>query len=192
MAVYRVTSPDGAIYEVTAPDDASEQEVLARAQAFHTQTPAAGLIPAAASGATPNIPDAWRQRFRQSDQLLNLPPGTTERQIGAESTFNPNAVNSSGARGLAQIMPGTQRDAEKAAGRRLNPFNFNDTMGMHDFVWQNRLRANSGNRVQAALDYAGFGPKDRYSPDARDYLTKLFQEHWIEYDHADPSAVPNP
>lgn len=192
MAVYRVTSPDGSIYEVTAPDDASQQEVLARAQAFHAQTAAAGLMPAAASGAVPNISDAWRQRFQQSDELLHLPPGTTERQIGAESTFNPNIVNPSGARGLAQIMRGTQRDAERAAGRPLNPFNFNDTMGMHDFVWQSRLRARNGNRVQAALDYGGYGPKDRYSPGARDYLTKLFQEHWIEYDHADPSAVPNP
>lgn len=191
MAVYCVSSPDGSIYEVTAPDGASEQEVLAQAQAFHSQA-VAGLTPAAASTAVPNIPDSWRQRFQQSDELLHLPPGTTERQIGAESTFNPNAVNSSGARGLAQIMPGTQSDAEKAAGRPLNPFNFNDTMGMHDFVWQSRLRAHNGNRVQAALDYAGYGPKDRYSPGARDYLTKLFQEHWIEYDHADPSAVPNP
>lgn len=191
MAVYRVTSPDGAIYEVTAPDGASEQEVLAQAQAFHSQA-VAGLTPAAASAAVPNIPDAWRQRFQQNDELLHLPPGTTERQIGAESTFDPNNVNPSGARGLAQIMPGTQIDAERAAGRQLNPFNFDDSMLMNKFVWQRALRAHNGNRVQAALDYGGFGPKDRYSPDASDYLTKLFQEHWIEYDHADPSAVPNP
>lgn len=146
MAVYRVMSPDGAIYEVTAPDDADEQEVLARAQAFHVQAAAGGLTPAAASTAVTNIPDAWRQRFQQSDALLHLPPGTTERQIGAESTFNPNAVNSSGARGLAQIMPGTQRLVEQQLGRRLNPFDPSGAMDAHDVIWQNVLNARAGNR----------------------------------------------
>lgn len=182
MAVYRVTSPDGAIYEITAPDDASEQEVLARAQAFHAQTAAAGVIPAAASGVAPNIPDAWRQRFEQSDQLLHLPPGTTERQIGAESTFDPNAVNRSGARGLAQILPGTQPDVEKALGRAINPFNPSDSMDAHDFVMRRAMDSRQRNIVQSLLDYGGFS-KDRYGKDAQDYLTKILGEHWIAYDH---------
>lgn len=162
--------------------------MLAQAQAFHAQAAAARTISPAASGAVPNIPDAWRQRFQQSDASLNLPPGTTERQIGAESTFNPNAVNSSGARGLAQIMPGTQRLVEQQLGRRLNPFDPNDAMDAHDVVWQDRLKARGGNRVQAALDYGGYFGANRYSQAAQRYLSKIFEDHWIMYDHGEPAT----
>lgn len=37
MATYRITAPDGAEYEVTAPDNATEEEVLAFAQANYQQ-----------------------------------------------------------------------------------------------------------------------------------------------------------
>lgn len=116
-------------------------------------------------------------------------PGTTERQIGAESTFNPNAVNSSGARGLAQIMPGTQPDVEKAIGRSINPFNPFDAMDGHDFVMRRAMNSRQGNIVQSLLDYGGFRKDNRYSDSARDYLTKILGEHWIMYDHPE-SPVP--
>lgn len=37
MATYRINTPDGATYDVTAPDDAKQEDVLAYAQAHHSQ-----------------------------------------------------------------------------------------------------------------------------------------------------------
>lgn len=37
MATYRITAPDGGTYEITAPDDASQEQVLAYAQANYQQ-----------------------------------------------------------------------------------------------------------------------------------------------------------
>ena len=167
---------------------------LASARARANQAPTAGVAaaraPTSAASAASNIPEEWRQRFEESDRMLGLPPGTTARQIQAESSFNPKAVNSrTNARGLAQITPGTQQDAEQALGRKLDPFVPNDSIDAHDFVWQRRLNAHDGNRIQAALDYGGFRDGNRTSPAARNYLTKIFGQHWIMYDHSDPAAV---
>lgn len=46
---------------------------------------------------------------RQLALRRHLNPNVEERQIGAESGFNPNAVSSAGAVGLGQLMPGTAR-----------------------------------------------------------------------------------
>ncbi len=51
----------------------------------------------------------FRQIARQKAQKYNLLPDVFEKQIGAESGFNPNARSSAGAEGIAQIMPGTAK-----------------------------------------------------------------------------------
>lgn len=38
MATYRITAPDGGTYEITAPDDASQEQVMAYAQANYAQS----------------------------------------------------------------------------------------------------------------------------------------------------------
>ena len=55
------------------------------------------------------MPTDFRQIARQKAQKYGLLPEVFERQIEAESNFNPQAVSSAGARGIAQIMPGTAR-----------------------------------------------------------------------------------
>ena len=55
------------------------------------------------------MPTDFRQIARQKAQKYGLLPEVFERQIEAESGFNPRAVSSAGARGIAQIMPGTAR-----------------------------------------------------------------------------------
>ncbi|HEX5278677.1 MAG TPA: hypothetical protein VFW28_01235 [Micropepsaceae bacterium] len=89
MAVYRVTSPDGAIYEVTAPDDADEQEVLARAQAFHAQTAAAGPAPPAASGGPGSAPvlGAWPSG---NTVLFQYGDGTYQTRTGGDPNWRNN------------------------------------------------------------------------------------------------------
>ena len=55
------------------------------------------------------MPTDFRQIARQKAQKYGLLPEVFERQIEAESGFNPKAVSVAGARGIAQIMPGTAR-----------------------------------------------------------------------------------
>ena len=61
------------------------------------------------------MPTDYREIARQKAQKYGLLPQVFERQIEAESGFNPRAVSRSGARGIAQIMPGT------AKGWGVNP-----------------------------------------------------------------------
>ena len=51
----------------------------------------------------------FRQIAREKATKYGLLPTVFERQIEAESGFNPKAISSSGAQGIAQIMPGTAR-----------------------------------------------------------------------------------
>lgn len=51
----------------------------------------------------------YREVARQKALKYGLIPEVFERQIAAESGFNPKAVSSAGARGIAQIMPATAR-----------------------------------------------------------------------------------
>ena len=51
----------------------------------------------------------FRELARQKAAKYGLIPTVFERQIEAESGFNPRAISSAGARGIAQIMPATAR-----------------------------------------------------------------------------------
>jgi hypothetical protein len=51
----------------------------------------------------------WRERARKYAKQFGLNPDVFERQINAESGFNPNARSPAGATGIAQIMPGTAK-----------------------------------------------------------------------------------
>ena len=51
----------------------------------------------------------FRQIAREKATKYGLLPTVFERQIEAESGFNPKAISSAGAQGIAQIMPGTAR-----------------------------------------------------------------------------------
>lgn len=61
---------------------------------------------------------SYQQLATTYAQQVGLDPGIFVAQIQQESGFNPNAVSSAGAQGIAQFMPGT------AAGLNppLNPF----------------------------------------------------------------------
>ena len=55
------------------------------------------------------MPTDFRQIAREKAAKYGLLPEVFERQIEAESGFNPNAGSPAGARGIAQIMPATAR-----------------------------------------------------------------------------------
>jgi len=60
-----------------------------------------------------------------------------------ESSYNPNAVSPAGARGLYQIMPGTQKDLEDRGfiERGLDPFNPEHSKMMRDAKINSLLKA---------------------------------------------------
>lgn len=54
-------------------------------------------------------PDAWRARVGELAAKYDLSPTLIEALVWQESRWRPGAVSSAGARGLAQLMPGTAR-----------------------------------------------------------------------------------
>lgn len=63
------------------------------------------------------VPDRYRSMIADAARRHNVQPILLAAQLKAESNFNPNAVSSVGAQGIAQFMPGTAA----AVGLR-NPF----------------------------------------------------------------------
>jgi hypothetical protein len=74
------------------------------------------------------MPTDFRQVARQKAVKYGLLPDVFERQIEAESNFNPSAGSSAGAQGIAQIMPAT------AKGWGVNP---NDPVASLDAAAKN-------------------------------------------------------
>ena len=74
------------------------------------------------------MPTDFRQVARQKAVKYGLLPDVFERQIQAESGFNPNAGSPAGAQGIAQIMPAT------AKGWGVNP---NDPVASLDAAAKN-------------------------------------------------------
>lgn len=54
-------------------------------------------------------PDAWRPHVATLAAKYDLSPSLLEAVVWQESRWNPRAVSPVGARGLAQLMPGTAR-----------------------------------------------------------------------------------
>lgn len=52
----------------------------------------------------------YRAAATDAATRYGIPPELFLRQIGAESSWNPNALSSAGAQGLGQLMPGTAKD----------------------------------------------------------------------------------
>jgi hypothetical protein len=71
-----------------------------------------------AHGVPAYVPARFVDMISDAAQRWNVQPELLAAQLKAESNFNPNAVSSAGARGIAQFMPGTAA----AMGLR-DPFN---------------------------------------------------------------------
>lgn len=54
-------------------------------------------------------PAAWRVRVAELAAKYDISPALLEAVVWQESRWNPSAVSPAGARGLAQLMPGTAR-----------------------------------------------------------------------------------
>lgn len=82
MATYRITAPDGASYEITAPDDATQDQVMAYAQANYAQ---AGQLKQTPAGQQPNQQSQTtlgQQQTPQRSALQNI-----GRQVGLTGRY---------------------------------------------------------------------------------------------------------
>ncbi len=87
-----------------------------RAEARFTEAVLPDQVGSAAAGAVPIThiadsagPDQWQPRVAQLAAKYDISPQLLEALVWQESRWRTGAVSSAGARGLAQLMPGTAR-----------------------------------------------------------------------------------
>ena len=87
-----------------------------RTEAQFTETAPTESVGSAQAGAVPIThiadsagPDQWQSRVAQLATKYDISPQLLEALVWQESRWRPGAVSSAGARGLAQLMPGTAR-----------------------------------------------------------------------------------
>ncbi|KAF1043425.1 MAG: hypothetical protein GAK35_02209 [Herbaspirillum frisingense] len=108
-----------------------------------------------------------------NDQALGLPQGTTARQLGVESSFNPNAVSPKGAQGYAQVMPKTLATLSERAGRQLDPTNFEDSLYIHREVMGENMK-HFGNLPDALRAYnSGWDASKWDNTETNNYVQKI-------------------
>ena len=90
MAKYRITAPDGGTYEITAPDDASQEQVMAYAQANYAQTGAKAPAQSAtqpqrslAGELARQVGLTGRYALEGGAQILDLPGAAIRAGLGA-------------------------------------------------------------------------------------------------------------
>jgi len=112
--------------------------------------------------------------LEQTDKLLGLPPGTSERQISVESDFDPKIVSKAGAQGLAQFMPKTLKTWQERTGEKLDPFNPMDAAKLHRLQMEENMKATKGNVADALRMYNAGTDRSRWNnPETAAYVPKI-------------------
>lgn len=119
------------------------------------------------------MPASILEKLKKAEQELGAPEGLLQRQIAAESSFNPLAVSDAGAQGLAQMLPSTTASLSKRVGRNLDPFNEDDALLMQRMVMQENYQK-FGSWEAAAAAYHGGWNKDAWGDKTKAYVNKLF------------------
>lgn len=111
----------------------------------------------------------------ETDTLLGIPHGTSERQIRQESAMDPRAVSPAGARGLAQVMPATLASLSKRMGKELDPHNPEHALVMHRELMRENLQK-FGNLPDALRAYNAGWDKGRWNnPETVDYVQRVYR-----------------
>ncbi len=109
----------------------------------------------------------------ETDRLLGLTPGTSMAQLMVESGLRDEAVSPAGAQGLAQVMPATRQSLEKRLGRKLDPFNSEDSLLIQREVMRENIQK-FGNREDALRAYNAGWDKNRWNnPETAAYVDKI-------------------
>lgn len=115
----------------------------------------------------------WRQVARQAAISAGIDADIFERQIGAESNFNPNAGSPAGAQGIAQIMPAT------AKGWKVDPMNPTAALNAAAKAMGKYLNSYGGDWKRALAAYnAGVGAVAKYNgvppyAETQNYIKKI-------------------
>lgn len=115
-----------------------------------------GLDPAASPASLTEVdhgagPAQWRSRVAELAAKYDISPALLEAVVWQESRWNTSAVSPAGARGLAQLMPGTARDLG------VNPANPDANLEGGARYLRMQLDAFGGN-VEKALAAYNAGP----------------------------------
>jgi hypothetical protein len=111
----------------------------------------------------------YRRTARNEARRAGINPSLFERQIGAESNFDPHASSGAGATGIAQFMPNTAR------GLGINPNNPNEALRGAAKLMASYLRQYKGDWRRALTAYnAGPGAVGKPLPgETRSYIQKI-------------------
>jgi soluble lytic murein transglycosylase-like protein len=141
------------------------------------------------SGALESVSSPYKRSFkealyepliRHAEVQYRLPPRLLQALVWQESRFNPMAVSSAGASGLAQLMPGTARDL--GVTNRHDPVQSIDggaryLKQMLDRFGAIHLALAAYNAGPGAVARAGGIPKNRETPD---YVRRVIAR-WMAY-----------
>jgi hypothetical protein len=125
-------------------------------------------------GAIPSfVPTRFAPAISRAAQRWSVSAALLSAQIYAESNFNPFAVSSAGAQGIAQFMPGTAR----AYGLR-NPFDAAAAIDAQAHLMRDMLRRFSSVPLALAAYNAGEGAVARCGcippyPETRGYVARI-------------------
>lgn len=101
------------------------------------------------------VPQQYQSYVDDAAKKLGVPPALVAAQINMESGWNPGAVSSAGAQGIAQFMPGTF-----AAYGSGSPFNVDDAFRAYVNYMRTLLNSFGGDTREALAAYNA-GPANR-------------------------------
>jgi soluble lytic murein transglycosylase-like protein len=131
-----------------------------------------GLV--AASGGVPTfVPAAFREAITRAAARWNVSAALLSAQLMAESGFDPDAVSSAGARGIAQFMPATA-----AAYGLRDPFDPEAAIDAQAHLMSDLLRRFGSIALALAAYNAGPGPVEACTcvppyPETRAYVARI-------------------
>ena len=165
---------NGSKYEI---DDSIQGEELTRTL---EELAAATAPEPVGQDETPDRDTKIAAYLAETDAMLGLPAGTSYRQIKQESQFKDDAVSPVGARGIAQVMPATQRALERRWGRNLDPHNTDDALAMHrELMRENMKRFKNAPDALRAYN-AGWDRRSWDNKETNHYVKTIYRESTTE------------
>ena len=106
----------------------------------------------------------YRALTRQYAAQYGIDPDIVERQFNQESRYNPKAISPKGARGIAQLMPGTASEVARELGETYNPDDAEQNIRFGVHYLAKMLKRFGGDYAKGLAAYnAGPGAVEKYN-----------------------------